>query len=232
MFTRFFYALREAQVPVSLTEYLTLLEAVKAGLAALVGRRFLLPVTRRAGQGRAPSRPFRPGVRSCLPGAGGARRPARQGVAGGVAAQARRVEPHARGDGQDRGAGRLGQADGDAAPAPGGAEGASPGRLEVDRHRRHVAVRRPRLQSRGRADRPGRQPQLPGGQGLGQARVPQPRRHGRARHPQHQGGAAQAAQIRPPGAARTNWISTARSGAPPRTAAGSTCGCRPSGETS
>ena len=34
MFTRFFYALREAQVPVSLTEYLTLLEAVKAGLAA------------------------------------------------------------------------------------------------------------------------------------------------------------------------------------------------------
>ena len=34
MFTRFFYALREAQVPVSVTEYLTLLEAVKAGLAA------------------------------------------------------------------------------------------------------------------------------------------------------------------------------------------------------
>jgi len=34
MFTRFFYALREAQVPVSLTEYLTLLEAVKAGLAS------------------------------------------------------------------------------------------------------------------------------------------------------------------------------------------------------
>lgn len=33
MFTNFFYELRRAQVPVSLKEYLTLLEAVKAGLA-------------------------------------------------------------------------------------------------------------------------------------------------------------------------------------------------------
>ena len=36
-----------------------------------------------------------------------------------------------------------------------------------------------------------------GGQGLGQARVQEPRRPGRARHPQHQGGAAAAAQVRP-----------------------------------
>ena len=59
----------------------------------------------------------------------------------------------------------------------------------MDRHRRHLALRRLRLQPRGRADRPGRGPARAGGQGLGPARVPQPRRHGRARHPQHQGGA-------------------------------------------
>ena len=34
MFTNFFMGLRDAQIPVSLTEYLTLLEAVKAGVAS------------------------------------------------------------------------------------------------------------------------------------------------------------------------------------------------------
>ena len=37
----------------------------------------------------------------------------------------------------------------------------------------------------------------PRGQGLGQAGVPEPRRHGRAWHPQHQGGVAPAAPVRP-----------------------------------
>ena len=41
------------------------------------------------------------------------------------------------------------------------------------------------------------QQELPRGEGLGQARVQGPRRRGRARHPQHQGRAAAAAQVRP-----------------------------------
>ena len=95
----------------------------------------------------------------------------------GVAAQARREAADRRGEGADRGDGRLGQADGDAEEAPRGAEEAPRGRQQVDRHRRHLAVRRLRLQSRGRAHRPGQEPQRQRGQGLGQARVQEPRRH-------------------------------------------------------
>ena len=59
----------------------------------------------------------------------------------------------------------------------------------------HLAVRRLRLQPRGRADRPGVQPPPPGGQGVGQARVPRPGRRGGAGHPQHQAGAAPPAAV-------------------------------------
>ena len=64
----------------------------------------------------------------------------------------------------------------------------------MDRHGRHVAVRPRRLQ-------PGRHPHrrtgrpAQGRQGLGAARLPQPRRHRRARHAQHQDRAAQAAPL-------------------------------------
>ena len=51
-------------------------------------------------------------------------------------------------------------------------------------------VRRLRLQPRGHPHRPGQVAQPQRGQGLGPARVPQPRRFGRARHAQHQGRAA------------------------------------------
>ena len=105
------------------------------------------------------------------------------------------------GEAADPVAGRLGEADGDAGAAAGGAAGPPPGRQQVDRHGRHLAVRRLWLQSRRRAHRPGREPPPPRGQGLGQARVQQPRRHGRARHPQHQGRAAPAAPVRARGAA-------------------------------
>ena len=47
------------------------------------------------------------------------------------------------------------------------------------------------------------------GQGLGPARVPQSRRHGRARHPQHQAGAAPAAPVRPRGGRPRSSTSTA-----------------------
>ena len=61
-------------------------------------------------------------------------------------------------------------------PAPRGAEGAARGRQQMDRHRRHLAVRRLRLQSRRRAHRPERKPPSPRDQGVGQARVQEPRR--------------------------------------------------------
>ena len=81
--------------------------------------------------------------------------------------------------------------------APRRAEGPPPGRQQMDRHRRHLAVRRLRLQSGRRAHRPGREPQFPRREGVGQARVQGPRRPGRARHPQHQDRAAAPAQVRP-----------------------------------
>ncbi len=78
----------------------------------------------------------------------------------------------------------------------GRAEGPPPGRQEMDRHRRHLAVRQLRLQPRGHPHRR-REQAPPRRQGLGQARVQGPRRRGRARHPQHQDRAAASAQIRP-----------------------------------
>ena len=95
----------------------------------------------------------------------------------------------------DRGAGRLGKADGDAEAASRRTEEAPRRRLEDDRLGRHLAVRQFRLQSRRRAHRPGQGPPRQGGQGLGQARIQEPRRHRRTRHAQHQGGAAPPAQM-------------------------------------
>ena len=135
------------------------------------GRGFLLSVTRHAGEGRAQPRQVRPRVRPRVQGpradGGGARRrdPDR------VAQEADREIPDRGGEEADRGHGRPRQAARNAAQAPGRAEGAPPGRQEMDRHRRHLAVRRLRLQSGGRAHRPGWEPQFPRGEGVGQARV-------------------------------------------------------------
>ena len=160
MFAHFILALRQARRARSrITEYLALLGAVRARRRRLQRRRFLLPGARHAGEGRAPPRPLRPRVRRVLQGARSRRRrrPAAR-AARGMAAQARREAADRGGEGADRGAGRLGEADGDAAPAPRGAEGAAPGRQQVDRHRRHLAVRRLRLQPGRRAHRPGQVP--------------------------------------------------------------------------
>ncbi len=58
------------------------------------------------------------------------------------------------------------------------------------------------------------EPQFPRGQGLGPARVQGPRRSGRARHPQHQDRAAAAAPVRAHRRAPRSSISTAPSRAP------------------
>jgi hypothetical protein len=49
------------------------------------------------------------------------------------------------------------------------------GGKEVDRHRRYLAIRRLRLQSRGRPYRPGPESQFPSGEGVGSAPVQGPR---------------------------------------------------------
>jgi hypothetical protein len=74
-------------------------------------------------------------------------------IPGGMAAQGRRALPHARADGGDQVARLLGRDHGDAEEAARGAAGAPPGRQQVDRHRRHLALRPWRLQSGRRADR-------------------------------------------------------------------------------
>ena len=51
MFPSFFFALKRAQVPVTLREYLTLMEAMAAGVRGLRGRALLLPGTRLPGEG-------------------------------------------------------------------------------------------------------------------------------------------------------------------------------------
>ena len=106
------------------------------------------------------------------------------------------------------------------------AEGAPREGRQGDRHRRHLAVRRQRLSPRRRPHRPGQGPPRQGDQGLGQARVQEPRRPGRARHPQHQGGAAPPAQMGPRRARPTSSTWTAPSRAPPRRAI-STSNMRP-----
>ena len=72
----------------------------------------------------------------------------------GVAAPRLAALPLRGGQEEDRGARRLGQDHGGAEEAPRRAEGPPPGRLEVDRHRRHLALRRLRLQPGRRAHRP------------------------------------------------------------------------------
>ena len=119
----------------------------------------------------------------------------------GMAEEGRRALSHPRADGRDQVAGLVGRDHGGAEAAARGAAGAPPGRQQMDRHRRHLAVRQFGLQSRRRADRR-RGRAGPRAQGLGQARVPQPRQQGRAGHAQHQGRAPPPAPLRPRGRRR------------------------------
>ena len=197
MFVNFFLELRQAKVPVSIKEYLALMEGMDKGVADYsvddfyyLSRAILVKDERNLDKfDRVFGHVFK-GLEAR------ARRRRRGRDSRGVAAQARREASDRRGEGADRGDGRLGEAHGDAEEAARGAAEAPPGRQQVDRHGRHLAVRRLRLQSRGRAHRPGQEPRGPRGQGLGQARVQEPRRHRRDRHAQHQDRAAPPAQVR------------------------------------
>src|SRR5208283_4185874 len=104
-----------------------------------------------------------------LQGAGGAGRRSAQGDPRGMAAQDGGEAAVAGGDAADRGDGWAGGADGPAARAVARAEGAAPGRVEVDRHRGDLTVRGIWLQSGGGADRPGRVAASQRGEGVGPA---------------------------------------------------------------
>ena len=68
MLINFFYTLRAAKLKVSVqVEYLTLLEAIKAGvIQTAIRRRVLLPRPHRARQGRSALRQVRPRLRRLL----------------------------------------------------------------------------------------------------------------------------------------------------------------------
>ena len=78
MLVRFFTDLRAGGVPVTLPEFLGLLEALEARRRGAVARGVLLPRAHGAGEGRAAFRPLRPGVRRALRGRGEAVREARR----------------------------------------------------------------------------------------------------------------------------------------------------------
>ena len=195
MLTRFFFTLREAGVPVSLTEHLTLLEALEARVASLsvddfywLARATLVKDEKHFDRfDRAFAAHFK-GVEQAFASLDAA-------LPEDWLPQAHRARLHRGGEGADRGAGRLGEADADARGAAEGAEGPARRRQQVDRHRRHLAVRPRRLQPGGHPHRRARRPEARG-QGLGAARLPQPRRQRRARHAQHQDRAPQAAPLR------------------------------------
>ena len=230
MFATFFHELKAAKVPVTLKEYLTLMEALRGRPRRPQRRALLLSLARRAGEGRAPPRQVRPGVRPRLQGPRTDARGAGGADPRGVAALGRPALPVRGGEGQDRGARRLGKDHGGAEEAPRGAEGPPPGRQQVDRHRRHVALRRRRLQPRRRAHRPEDQPQQPRHQGVGQARVQGPRRQRSSSAPATSRSRYAACASSPARARPTSSTSTAPSRAP-RTRATSTSTCGPSGAT-
>jgi uncharacterized protein with von Willebrand factor type A (vWA) domain len=139
MFAPFLLALRGAGLPVSVTEYLALMGAMREGVAAysvedfyFLSRAILVKDERHLDRfDRVFAEAFK-----------------------GLEA-AEGLNPRALPE--DAAAGRT----------AGRTEGAPPGRQQVDRHRRHLPVRRLWLQSRRRADRPGQVAPQARGEGLG-----------------------------------------------------------------
>ena len=194
MLINFFYTLRAAKLPVSVKEYLTLLEALKAGVIGPSVDDFYYLARTTLVKDEAQFDKFDRAFSAYFKGVRAADR-LHAGRAAGMAAQDARARAQRRGEGGDREDG-LGRADGNAEEALRGAEEAPRRRQQDDRHRRHQPVRRLRLQPAGHPHRPGQGPQPQRGQGLGPARLQGLRRHQGTRHAQHQGRAAPAAPLR------------------------------------
>jgi uncharacterized protein with von Willebrand factor type A (vWA) domain len=166
MLVPFFFKLREGGVPVSITEFLTLLEALQAHLAQssaedfyFLSRACLVKDERHFDRfDRAFAAHFK-----------GAEQLFEALLAHIPQEWLQRMGERTLSEEE------KGQADRDAEEAARRAEGTAPGRQQVDRHGRHVAVRRLRLQPRRYPHRPGRIPQPARGEGVGPTRVPQPR---------------------------------------------------------
>ncbi len=153
MLIDFFYTLRSAKLPVSVKEYLTLLEALQADVVGpnsdgayglddfyYLSRTALVKDEKHYDK-------FDRAFAALLQGRRDAGR-LHQGSAARLAAQDARARVHGRGKGQDREDG-LGRAHGDAEEALRGAEGPPRRRQQVDRHWRHLAFRPRRLQPQG-----------------------------------------------------------------------------------
>ena len=143
-----------------------------------------------------------------------------------MAEEGRRALSHPRADGGDQGARLLGRDHGDAEAAARGAAGPAPGRQQVDRHRRHLAVRQLRLQSRRACGSAARAAATARDQGLGQARVPRISTTRSSSAPATSRSRSAACAASPARARPTSSTSTRRSTAP-RARAGSTSGCGP-----
>ena len=157
----------------------------------------LLSRPRHLREGRGAARPLRPGLRQGLQGARDQLRQRGGAAPRGMAEGDRRALSDARADGRDQGARLVGGDHGGAEAAARGAAGAPPGRQQVDRHRRHLAVRQFAATIRkgvriGGESRQGRALKV-----WEQREFQQSRQQGRARHAQHQGRAAPPAPLRP-----------------------------------
>ena len=194
MLINFFSTLRAAKLPVSVKEYLTLLEAIQAGVIGPSVDDFYYLARTTLVKDEAQFDKFDRAFAAYFKGVE-LLADFTQDVPLEWLQQDARARTQRRGEGGDREDG-LGRADGDAEEALRGAEGAPRRRQQDDRHRRHQPVRRLRLQPAGHPHRPGQGPQQERGQGLGPARLQGLRRHAGARHAQHQGRAAPAAPLR------------------------------------
>ena len=147
MFVTFFQELKAAGLPVTLREFLTLMQAMDKDLADrrvddfyYLSRAALVKDERNLDKfDRVFARVFK-GLATTARGFGG-------GDPGGVAQEARREISHRRREAADRGDGRPRQAPGNIAQALAGAERPPPRRQQMDRHRGYLSVRRLRLQS-------------------------------------------------------------------------------------
>lgn len=149
-------------------------------------------------RGRGADRPLRPGLPQDLRGVDRQRLRQRgpRHSRSGCARSPKYLKP--RGDGEGRISLGSWEGDhGDPQKAAGGAEGAAPGRQQVDRHRRAprpsaTAATTPKACAHRRA-----KPPQARDQGVGKAGVPQSRQQPGAGHPHHQGGAHAAAAASP-----------------------------------
>ena len=127
MFISFFLELRAAKVPASLREFLTLMEAMREGVARFdIDEFYFLARTALVKDERHLDR-FDRVFGHCFKGIETPTDPQTE-LPEEWLRKARRAAPDRGGEEARRGARRLGQTDGDAAPTPRRAEGAAPGR--------------------------------------------------------------------------------------------------------